>query len=106
MQNRRGLIFIGLAVIMGLAAAWITTEIAPNSANAEVAAIQTTPVVAVRSDVSVATSLTKAQLKLVDWPTEHMPRSRIESSGARSPRVSPSSRRHSSRSARPVGSAP
>jgi len=73
MQNRRGLIFLGLAVAMGLTAAWVTTQLAPNSAEANIAALQTTPVVVVRADVPVATSLTKAQLKLVDWPTEHMP---------------------------------
>jgi pilus assembly protein CpaB len=73
MKNRRGLIFIGLAVAMGLAAAWISKELAPSSAEAKIATVQTTPVVVVRSDVSIATSLTSTQLKLVDWPTEHMP---------------------------------
>jgi hypothetical protein len=51
MKNRRGLIYLGLAVAMGLTAAWITTEFAPNSAVAELTAPQTTPVVVVRSDV-------------------------------------------------------
>jgi pilus assembly protein CpaB len=73
MKNRRGLIFIGLAVAMGLAAAWISKELAPSSAEAKIASVETTPVVVVRSDVPVAMSLTKTQLKLVDWPTEHMP---------------------------------
>ena len=44
MQNRRGLIFLGLAVVMGLAAAWVTTEFAPNSAEANIAPAATTPV--------------------------------------------------------------
>jgi hypothetical protein len=56
MQNRRGLIFLGLAVAMGLTAAWITTEFAPNSAEANIAVAKTTPVVVVRSDVRVASS--------------------------------------------------
>jgi pilus assembly protein CpaB len=73
MKNRRGLIFLGLAVVMGLAAAWITTELAPSSAGANIAEVKTTPVVVVRSNVTVATSLTSAQLKLVDWPSEHVP---------------------------------
>ena len=73
MKNRRGLIFLGLAVVMGLAAAWITTEFSPRSAEANIAAVKTTPVVVVRSNVTVATSLTIAQLKLVDWPIEHVP---------------------------------
>jgi pilus assembly protein CpaB len=79
MKNRRGLIFLGLAVVMGLAAAWITTEMAPSSAKADIAAVKMTSVVAVRSDVPVATSLTSAQLKLVDWPTEHVPTGTLHS---------------------------
>ena len=79
MQKRRGFIFLGLAVIMGLTAAWITTEFAPNSAEANIAKVQTTPVVVVRSDVSVASSLTETQLKLVDWPSEHLPAGALHS---------------------------
>ncbi|MCH7600889.1 MAG: Flp pilus assembly protein CpaB, partial [Myxococcales bacterium] len=79
MQKRRGFIFLGLAVIMGLTAAWITTEFAPNSAEANIAKVQTTPVVVVRSDVSVASSLTETQLKLVDWPSEHVPAGTLRS---------------------------
>ena len=79
MQKRRGLIFLGLAVIMGLAAVWITAEFSPNSAEANIAKAQTTPVVVVRSDVSIASSLTDAQLKLVDWPSEHLPAGALRS---------------------------
>jgi len=79
MQNRRGLIFLGLAIVMGLTAAWITKEFYPNSAEANVAVVKTTPVVIVRSDVPVASSLTDAQLKLVDWPTEHVPAGTLRS---------------------------
>jgi pilus assembly protein CpaB len=73
MQNRRGLIFIGLAVVMGLAAAWVTSEFGPNSAETDIAAAKTTSVVVVRSDIPVASSLASAQLKLVDWPSDHVP---------------------------------
>jgi pilus assembly protein CpaB len=79
MKNRRGLIFLGLAVVMGLTAAWITSEFAPSSAVAELTAPQTTPVVVVRSDVPVASSLTRAQLKLIDWPALHVPAGAIHS---------------------------
>jgi len=79
MQNRRGLIFLGLAVVMGLAAAWATSEFGPNSAEATVVAAKTTPVVVVRTDVPVASSLTDAQLKLVDWPIEHVPAGTLHS---------------------------
>jgi pilus assembly protein CpaB len=79
MQNRRGLIFLGLAVVMGLTAAWIATGFAPNSAEANIAAAKTTPVVVVRSDVQIASSLTDAQLQLVDWPSEHLPAGTLRS---------------------------
>jgi pilus assembly protein CpaB len=79
MQNRRGLIFLGLAVVMGLAAAWATSEFSPNSAEATVVVDKTTPVVVVRSDVPIASSLTIAQLKLVDWPIEHVPAGALHS---------------------------
>jgi pilus assembly protein CpaB len=79
MKNRRGLIFLGLAVVMGLAAAWVTTEFSPRSAEANIAAVKTTPVVVVRSNVTVATSLTVAQLQLVDWPSEHVPAGTLHS---------------------------
>jgi pilus assembly protein CpaB len=79
MKNRRGLIFIGLALIMGLTAAWITTEFSPSSASATIATTKTSPVVVVRSGVPVATSLTPAQLKLVEWPAEHLPKGTLHS---------------------------
>ena len=79
MQKRRGLIFLGLAVIMGLTAVWITAEFSPNSAGANIAEVQTTPVVVVRADVPVASSLTPAQLMLVDWPSEHLPAGTLRS---------------------------
>ncbi len=79
MQNRRGLIFLGLAVIMGLSTAWITTKFGALPAEASVSAVKTTPVVVVRSDVPVASSLTRAQLKLVDWPSEHVPMGALRS---------------------------
>ncbi len=79
MQNRRSLIFLGLAVVMGLTAAWVATEFAPGSAGANIAAVEMTPVVVVRSDVAVASSLTKTQLKLVDWPSEHVPMGALRS---------------------------
>ncbi len=79
MRNRRGLIFLGLAVVMGLTAAWIAKEFAPSSEEAKLAAVQMTPVVVVRTDVPVASSLAIEQLKLVDWPTEHVPTGSLSS---------------------------
>jgi pilus assembly protein CpaB len=87
MQNRRGLIFIGLAIVMGLAAAWVTSEFGPKSAEVDVATAKTTSVVVVRSDVPVASSLTAAQLKLVDWPSEHIPTGALISIDAAKSRI-------------------
>lgn len=74
MQNRRGLIFIGLALAMGVAAAYITTRLAPTPAAAETAATSgLTPVVVVRTNVPVASILTKEHVKTVQWPSDHVP---------------------------------
>jgi pilus assembly protein CpaB len=73
MRNRRGLIFLGLAVVMGLTAAWIAKEFAPSSEEAKLASARTTPVVVVRTDVPIASSLAAVQLELVDWPADHVP---------------------------------
>jgi pilus assembly protein CpaB len=73
MQNRRGLIFLGLAIGMGLTAAWITLRFAPTPAEASAAVTKTIPVVVVRSDVPVASSLGREQLRTIDWPVDHVP---------------------------------
>ncbi len=74
MQNRRGLIFIGLALAMGIAAAYITTRLSPTPAAADLATeTDMTSVVVVRTDVPVASSLAQEHLKTVQWPSEHVP---------------------------------
>jgi pilus assembly protein CpaB len=74
MQNRRGLIFIVLALAMGIAAAYITTQLAPTSATAEVSSVvDMTPVVVLRSDVPVASILAKEHIKTIEWPVDHVP---------------------------------
>jgi pilus assembly protein CpaB len=73
MQTRRGLIFLGLALVLGLAAAWIAMRLATVPGVAQAAPSRTTPVVVARTDVSVASSLMREQLKEVDWPADHVP---------------------------------
>jgi pilus assembly protein CpaB len=73
MQTRRGLIFIALALVLGVAAAWIAMRLATNPAVAEAAPSRTTPVVVARTDVPVASSLLREQLTTVDWPAGHVP---------------------------------
>ncbi len=72
MQNRRGLIFLALALVMGLAAVWLTERFAPAAPAARAEAPMTS-VVVVRADVPVASSLTEQQLKTTDWPADHIP---------------------------------
>lgn len=70
MQDLRGPIFIGLAIIMGLAAAWVTQDLVSSSAPDD---LQTKSVVVLRIGVPVATSLTKKHLTTAQWPAEHIP---------------------------------
>lgn len=72
MQNRRGPIFLLLALGMGIAAAWMTQRLV-SKPTPEEASLRTTPVVIVRTDVPVATSLTKEHLSTTEWPADHVP---------------------------------
>ena len=73
MQTRRGLIFLALALVLGLAAAWTAMRLATNPSVAEAAPSKTTPVVVARVDVAVASSLMREQLDTVEWPADHVP---------------------------------
>jgi pilus assembly protein CpaB len=73
MDTRRGPIFLILALAMGVAAAWFTQRMVSKPAPEQVAAPRTTPVVVVRADVAVATSLTNDQLTTTEWPADHVP---------------------------------
>jgi pilus assembly protein CpaB len=73
MQTRRGLIFLALALVLGLAAAWTAMRLATNPSVAEAAPSKTIPVVVARTDVPVASSLMREQLKAVEWPADHVP---------------------------------
>src|SRR5215831_10421253 len=73
MDTRRGPSFLILALAMGIAAAWFTQRIVSKPAPEAPAAVRTTPVVVVRTDVAVATSLTSDQLTTTEWPADHVP---------------------------------
>lgn len=73
MQNRRGLTFLVLAVLLGLGAAFMAREFTGNTPAAQAAGVPTTPVVVAQADVSTAYKLTRAELKTVDWPSAHVP---------------------------------
>jgi pilus assembly protein CpaB len=73
MQNRRGLMFLALAVMLGLGAAFMAREFTGNTPAAQAASVPITPVVVAQADVGTASRLTLAELKTVDWPTAHVP---------------------------------
>jgi pilus assembly protein CpaB len=72
MQNRRALIFLGLALFMGIAAFWATDRFVSTSSTSE-EKLQTAEVVVVRVNVPIATKLTKDHLEITDWPLAHVP---------------------------------
>lgn len=72
MQNRRGLIFLVLALAMGGTAAWFTQRLTSQPVATQ-ASLRTASVVVVRTDVPVATSLTKDHLETTEWPADHVP---------------------------------
>lgn len=72
MQNQRGLIFLGIAVVLGLGAALV----AQRQVGAQAipgATIETTPVVVARVDLPVASRLGDRQLETIDWPRANLP---------------------------------
>ena len=82
MQNRRGLIFIGLALIMGVAAAWFTQRLVSEPGTVQQADLRTTSVVVVRADVPVATSLRERFLETTEWPVDLVPPGALTSADA------------------------
>lgn len=87
MQNRRGLIFIGLALIMGLVAAWFTQRLVSEPTAAQQADLRTTSVVVVRADVPMAATLTERFLTTAEWPVENVPPGALTTTNAAVGRV-------------------
>jgi pilus assembly protein CpaB len=79
MQNRRGLLFLALAVVLGLGAAFMAREFTGNTPAAQAAGVQTKAVVVAQMDVGTASALTATELKLVDWPAALVPTGAIHS---------------------------
>ncbi len=74
MRNKQAIIFLGLALILGLGAAlsaeyWLESRM-PNAAGEP---IESVSVVTARVDVPVGTKLTEKQLKVVRWPKRFVP---------------------------------
>ena len=88
MQNRRGLMFLALAVLLGLGAAFMAREFTGDTPAAQAAGVPTTSVVIAQADVGTANTLTSTELKLVDWPTAHVPTGAISTIAGAEGRVS------------------
>ncbi len=73
MKNRRGLIFLGLALVMGIAAARISTQMAASPVTESTASAEVVSLVVVRTNLAVASTLSAAQLETVEWPADHIP---------------------------------
>jgi pilus assembly protein CpaB len=73
MQNRRGLIFLTLAVAMGVAAAKISTQMVEAPSAEGATAIDMATVVVTRTDVAIASELTQEHLETIEWPAAHLP---------------------------------
>jgi pilus assembly protein CpaB len=74
MQNRRSLLFFGLAIFFGIAAAFTARTLLEGRASvAAQPAVATRAVVVARADVTVGTALTPLQLDTVEWPEAYAP---------------------------------
>ncbi|MEM7411138.1 MAG: Flp pilus assembly protein CpaB [Myxococcota bacterium] len=80
MQNRRAVLFLVLAVVLGLGAAfmarnWLESQTQQSPTYARTA----TPVVAMRNDVPAGSVLAAADLITVDWPLGFVPQGTFDS---------------------------
>jgi pilus assembly protein CpaB len=73
MQNRNGLIFLGLAIALGLAAAFAAQRWVANQAPVATRQVETVSVVVARSDLPIASTLNARQLEVVAWPKDYTP---------------------------------
>ena len=74
MLNRQTLMFLGIATLLGLAAAfaarsWLQAQVPLGPA----AAVETTPVIVARVAIPVGAALTGSEVELVEWPRAYMP---------------------------------
>src|SRR5215475_4687237 len=74
MQNRRALLFFGLAIFFGIAAAFTARHLLENLAvQAAALSVATVPVVVARTDVQVGSALVALELDTVQWPRDYVP---------------------------------
>ncbi len=75
MQQRRAIVFFGLALMLACAAVLAARSILEKPAvQTGPAVVQTAPVVVARADVQIGSALTSRQVDVVDWPVEYLPK--------------------------------
>jgi pilus assembly protein CpaB len=75
MQQRRAIVFFGLALLLACAAVLAARSILERPvAEAGPATVQTAPVVVARADVQTGSALAGHQVDTVDWPVEYLPK--------------------------------
>jgi pilus assembly protein CpaB len=73
MQNQRGILFLGIAVLFGLAAVFVAQRWLADRSFIATEGVETASVVVARIDLPVASELGGRQLDTVDWPKGHLP---------------------------------
>jgi len=73
MRNRNSLIFMGLAVILGLAAAFIARSRFEHNVTLITESIPMSSIVVVKAEIPVGTAIRAEHLDIVEWPSEFAP---------------------------------
>jgi pilus assembly protein CpaB len=75
MQQRRAIVFFGLALVLAFGAVLAARQILERPVVvAGPAVVETSPVVVARGDIQTGSALTARQLDIVQWPTEFLPK--------------------------------
>lgn len=72
-MQRRGLLFLTLAILLGLGAAWSAHRATSGSGPVIAAEVETVSVVVARLDIATASILDSTALTTTEWPREHLP---------------------------------
>lgn len=74
MRNRRAIVFLLLAIVSGLGAAFLVQNAGdPRAIIAKAPEVETRPVVVVRVDLPMAVKLNAEQLEVREWPADFVP---------------------------------
>ena len=81
MRNQRAILFLGLAILLGLTAAFVAKRYLQDQQPAPVvqSEVPTVPVVIAKLDVSVGTALDERALTVARWPEDFVPKGAIAS---------------------------